>query len=63
MQISINYHKYRRFDSLSTKVRNTAMRLPTRGIAAVGGVSEGVDVEAVEARGEAREPSPHLGVP
>jgi hypothetical protein len=38
-------------------------RLPTSGVAAVGGVAEGVDVEAVEARGEARDPSPHLGVP
>ena len=27
-----------------------------------GGVAEGVDVEAVESRGEAREPSPHLEI-
>lgn len=33
------------------------------GVAAVGGVAEGVDVEAVEARGEARDPPPHLGIP
>ena len=38
-------------------------KLLTGGVAAVGGVAEGVDVEAVEARGEARQPSPHLGVP
>lgn len=33
------------------------------GVAAVGGVAEGVDVEAVEARGEARDLPPHLSMP
>lgn len=32
-------------------------------VAAVGGVAKGVDVEAMEARSEAGDPPPHLGIP
>ena len=68
LQFYLNY-QYPRFDSLSHNSRSRQAtvigrrRLLTGGVAAVGGVAEGVDVEAMEARGKAREPSPHLGVP